>query len=187
MILFIDACVRKESRTRRLAERLLRRLPDTVETVRLGETNMPAADERFLLQRSELVNKGTLGHPLLAPARQFAVADTVVIAAPYWDLSFPAALKQYLEQVNVVGVTFTYTTDGIPKGLCKAKRLYYVTTAGGPILSDAYGYGYVRALAESFWQIPEIKSIRAEGLDVEGTDTEAILRAAEQSIDTMPL
>ena len=38
-------------------------------------------------------------------ARQFARAEIIVMAAPYWDLSFQAALKQYLEQVNVVGIT----------------------------------------------------------------------------------
>ena len=30
-------------------------------------------------------------------AGQFAGADTIVIAAPFWDLSFPAALKQYMQ------------------------------------------------------------------------------------------
>ena len=36
----------------------------------------------------------------------------IVIAAPYWDLSFPAVLKTYLEQINVLGVTFDYSDDG---------------------------------------------------------------------------
>ena len=37
-------------------------------------------------------------------AKQFAEADEVIIAAPFWDLSFPAALKQYFEQINVLGI-----------------------------------------------------------------------------------
>ena len=57
-------------------------------------------------------------------ARQFAAADQIVIAAPYWDLSFPAALKQYFEQINVLGITFAYTPEGVPKGLCRARKLY---------------------------------------------------------------
>ena len=60
-------------------------------------------------------------------------ADIIVIAAPYWDLSFPAQLKDYIERVNAVGVTFDYDQEGIPYGLCRAKKLVYITTAGGNI------------------------------------------------------
>lgn len=54
-------------------------------------------------------------------AKEFASADAVVIAAPYWDFSFPAVLKQYLEAITIVGLTFYYTEEGFPKGLCKAE------------------------------------------------------------------
>ena len=37
-------------------------------------------------------------------ASQFQQADEIVIAAPYWDLSFPAILKLYLENIYVTGV-----------------------------------------------------------------------------------
>ena len=30
----------------------------------------------------------------------------------------------------MVGITFRYTSEGVPEGLCRAKRLNYVTTAG---------------------------------------------------------
>ena len=39
-------------------------------------------------------------------------ADTVVIAAPFWDLSFPAILKKYIEAVTVAGITFRYSDQG---------------------------------------------------------------------------
>ena len=110
--------------------------------------------------------------------RDFASADTIVIAAPYYDLSFPAMLKQYFEQINVLGLTFTYSEAGVPTGLCKAKKLYYITTAGGPILSDDYGFGYVKALANIFYGIRDVYQIKAEGLDIVGADVEAIHKAA---------
>ncbi len=185
MLLYCNTCVRTESRTRRLAEHLLARLGETPTELRLWEQSFPRADQAFLDRRDALTAQGALTDPLLAPARQFAAADTVVIAAPYWDLSFPAMLKQYLEQINVVGITFRYNEAGIPQSLCRAKRLFYVTTAGGPIYSDEYGFGYVKALAEGFYQIPEIRQIRAEGLDIVGADVEAILRAAEREIDAL--
>lgn len=182
MVLYINACVRGASRTRRLAEYLLKKLGEPVCEVRLSAQAFAAVDEAFLAQRDALVEAGALDDPLFAPARLFAAADTVVIAAPYWDLSFPAALKQYLEQINVVGVTFAYSPEGVPRGLCRAKRLYYITTAGGPILRDAYGYGYVQALAQGYYGIPETHQIKAEGLDIQGADVEAILCRAEDAI-----
>ena len=53
---------------------------------------------------------------------------------------------------------------------------------GGPVYSDAYGYGYVKALAQTFYGIPETDLICAEGLDLDGADPEAILQAAEKEI-----
>ena len=124
-ILFINACVRGESRTKKLAEKLLEKLNRPVEEVRLEEINFPIVDEDFLNMRDRLISEGSLDSPVFDLARQFSEAETIVIAAPYWDLSFPAVLKQYFEQVNVVGITFRYTEEGIPEGLCKADRIFY--------------------------------------------------------------
>lgn len=183
--LLIDACVRAQSRTKRLAEHLLHRLGGSVQELRLEALDFPKADEAFLRRRDALIAASRFDDPLFALARQFAQAERIVIAAPYWDLSFPAALKQYFEQINVLGITFVYSPEGIPRGLCRAEKLCYVTTAGGPILSEEYGYGYVRALAASFYQIPEIYCVKAEGLDILGADVEAILRQAEREIDRL--
>ena len=185
MVLFVNACVRGASRTRALAEYLLEKLEPPVREVRLGELSLPRVDERYLTLRDTLSARRDYAHPIFAYARDFVAADTVVIAAPFWDLSFPAALKQYLELINVPGLAFVYTEEGLPRGLCQAKRLYYVTTAGGVIPPEDYGYGYVRALAEGFYQIPELRCIRAEGLDLPGANVGAILRAAEKEIDAL--
>lgn len=185
MILFIDACPRPYSRTRRLAEHLLGRLGGPVREEKLSGLRFPAADADFIERRDALARAGSFDHPLFDIARRFAAADEVVVAAPYWDLSFPSALKQYFEQVNALGVTFTYSPEGVPVGLCRAKKLWYVTTAGGPVISDEFGYGYVRALARGFYGIAETQLIKAEGLDILGADVEAILRRAELEIDAL--
>ncbi len=176
MILFLNACVRKESRTRRLADCLLASLGGPVKERRLAELRFPVVDEAFLRARDRLCEAGAWDDPMFALAREFAAADTVVIAAPYWDLSFPAVLKQYLEQINVVGITFRYTPEGVPEGLCRAKKLYYVATAGGDFVPEEFGFGYVRALAQNFYGIPDVEQILAKGLDLAGADAEAILR-----------
>lgn len=83
-------------------------------------------------------------------AKQFAYADTIIIAAPYWDLSFPSMLKVYIENIYVTGIVSKYGKDGVPIGLCKASELTYVTTAGGPYNPD-FSYGYIREMSTAFW------------------------------------
>jgi FMN-dependent NADH-azoreductase len=178
MILFVNACVRKQSRTLILAKQLLSTLEGEVKEIRLEDVDFPVVDEEFINHREDLKNAGKYDDPMFSLARDFANADVVVIAAPYYDLSFPAMLKQYFEQINVLGLTFTYSESGVPQGLCKAKKLYYVTTSGGPILSDELGFGYVKALANTFYGIEEVHQIKAEGLDIIGADVEAILNGA---------
>ena len=143
--------------------------------LRLEDVDFPAADEDFLRRRDSLIASGAFGDPMFALARQFAEADRIVIAAPYWDLSFPAALKQYFEQINVLGITFRYTPQGFPEGLCKAKSLCYVTTAGGGYVPQEFGYGYVKALAEGFYGITDVRLVMASGLDIVGADPEKII------------
>ena len=45
MILFIDASVRRESRTKRLADALLKKLAGEVQTVRLEDVDFAVTDE----------------------------------------------------------------------------------------------------------------------------------------------
>lgn len=182
MLLYIDACVREGSRTRRLADCLLKTLGAPCDHLRLADCSFPAVDEAFLSQRDRLIGEGNFSHPMFEYARQFAAADEIVIAAPFWDLSFPAALKAYLEQINVVGLTFRYTPEGVPEGLCRAGKLYYVTTVGGDYYPEAYGFGYVKALARNFYGIPEVELIKATGLDIVGAPVERILRDCEADI-----
>ena len=177
MILFINACVRKDSRTLRLARKLLSRLDGETKEVCLEEVAFPLVNEAFIVRRDELKKNGNYEDPIFDLGRDFANAELIVIAAPYYDLSFPAMLKQYFEQINVGGLTFTYSEAGIPMGLCKAKSLYYITTAGGFIGSNDYGFEYVKALANTFYGIDEVHQIKAEGLDIAGADAEKILES----------
>lgn len=185
-LLIINACVRRDtSRTNRLCrvwvDRLCHDEPYEVQEVVLEEKNLHGLDTGALGHRDRLIHEGHMEHEMFQFARDFRKADEIVIAAPYWDMSFPAALKCYLEAVSVVGLTFRYREDGTPEGLCRAKHLTYITTAGGFIGENDFGYTYVRALAGLFG-IPEIKQIRAEGLDIVGNDVEDILRKVEDKI-----
>ena len=184
MRLFINACVRKASRTKELADCFLARQCGPFEEVRLEAIAFPTANESFLEKRERLIQEKDFSNPLFDLARQFAAADDIVIAAPFWDLSFPALLKLYFEQISVTGITFVYTPEGIPAGLCKAGRLTYITTAGGNFFPEEYGPGYVRALAQNFYGIPEFRLIKATGLDLDGADIDRIMNTAKADIES---
>lgn len=181
MILFVDGCVRKNSRTLELAQAVLENLPDDVERVTLYPDGAEGLNEEKLSLRDQLLAKKDLEHPMFCFAKQFAAADTIVIAAPYWDLAFPTKVRAYLEEVTVSGITFQYGADGTPQSLCNAQQLIYVTTAGGPIIQN-FGFEYVKALAETFYGISKISLVKAEGLDVWGANPTEILEQAKGTI-----
>lgn len=175
-ILFLNACIRPCSRTLELAEALLQRLQGDIREVRLQEASLSALDLDGMEKRHRAAQNQDFSDALFDAAKQFADADILVIAAPYWDLMFPAVLKTYLENVTVSGITFYYSEQGRPQSLCRAKQLYYVTTAGGFIGQNDFGFSYIKALAQNFFGITEIHRYAAEGLDVFGADVEEILR-----------
>ena len=184
-LLYINACARKDSRTAQLADALISKMNMPHEELRLYEIDFPETDEKFLDLRDSLTENGDFQNPLFDLARRFLQAECIVISAPYWDLSFPAVLKQYLEQINVVGITFKYSDSGVPVGLCRAKKLYYVTTAGGNFVPDDFDFGYVKALAQNFYGIGDVRLLKATGLDIDGTDVSGIMRSAEEKIDAL--
>ncbi len=173
-ILFINACVRKESRTLLLANELLSGLRGEII-----EVNLPLLD--LLPLNEERLAKRTIDENNQVYAKQFANADTIVIAAPLWDLSFPALLKIYIENISIPGITFKYTENG-PVGLCKAKKILYVSTSGGINYPD-FGFNYIKALANMIFGIGEVIRFSAEGLDIWGNDVEEILEKAIEEIE----
>lgn len=185
-ILFINACARPCSRTYALAKHLLDGLEGNVSEVKLYEENIPLLDASLLEKRDSLLRQGKTDDGLFTLARQFAAADAVVIAAPYWDLLFPAILRSYFEAITVSGITFRYSEQGAPVSLCRAEKLCYVTTAGGFIGENNFGFSYVKALATNFFGINDVRCIKAEGLDIYGADVEQIMSKAMADIFSSP-
>ena len=182
MILFIDACARKASRTRELAETVLLNLPETdqsVERLWLYDLDLKPLTQELIEFRDHALKTGDYSDPLYEPAKQFARADSIILAAPYWDLSFPAILKLYTEHICVNGITFRYDENGIPHGLCQADKLYYVTTSGGEIGQLNLGYEYIKALMSNLLGIRDTLCLRAVGLDIASVDEKMILENAK--------
>ena len=187
-LLFVDACVRGErSRTLKLARRFLeayRRAHPEDEIVErdLMEERLEPQYPEVLAERDALWEAGRLEEPMIAPARQFAAADKIVLAAPFWDLSYPAILKIYLERISVTNITFGYDESGRSVGLCRAEKLLFITTRGGDFSRPETswmesGAGHIRALC-AMYGIPSFQLLCAEGLDDVRNDKDALMARA---------
>lgn len=185
-ILFVDCCVRgRESRTYSLCQVFLEQLELSAEGVEIcrlpvfREDIKPLNYEQIEL-RNRLVEQQAWEHPMFCYARGIAEADYILVGAPYWDLSFPACLKLYIEAASVSGLTFTYI-DEKEVGLCRAKKLFYLSTAGGFVPENHSGEEYMEQISR-FYGIGAFEAYCLDGLDVWGEDTEKKMKAAEERI-----
>ena len=182
-VLLVDCCVRREqSRTARLARAFVQGLdPDSwsVSVLRPDEERMRPLDGALLRERDRLLEEGALERPRFDYARQFASADIVVVAAPFWDMSFPAFFKVYIENISVEGITFRTSEKGL-EGLCKGKKFILLTTRGGYYggTDMDQGAAYCETL-QKFFGFGEFVCVSAEGLDT-GVDPEPLVQKAEE-------
>ena len=184
-ILYINSCVREESRTNKLAKYLLDKPNGNIEEVNLNKENIRPLNSSLLKKRDKLREINDYNDDLFKYAKDLKDADIVVISSPYWDLSFSSLLKIYFENVNIGGITFGYDEKGNIKSLCHIKKLYYVTTAGGYIQSDEYGFGYVKSMFNTFYNVNDISYIKAEGLDIYGNNIDNIMNFAKMDIEKL--
>lgn len=180
--LAIDACVRAEdSRTKKLLDEALR-LEDDVTVRHLSEMGLLPFDRKSLAERDALLAEGKRDAERFDLAHEFANADRIIVAAPFWDLSFPSILKVYIEHISVEGITFGVVPNGTLKGLARAKDLVYLTTRGGNYADSPLELGVysMRAMAE-FYGIERFHAVTVDGLDL-GGDVEEKLDAAKKEI-----
>lgn len=184
-LVFVDCCVSQrgpDSRTRALADAFLKAYqaahPDTeIETVP-PETLLALKpfDPDMLDERDALASVGAWDAPVFELARQFRAADRIVVAAPFWDLSFPAALRTYIEYISANGLSYHYEADGC-HGDCRAERLVYLTSGGDFEREDSIGVVYWRQLCAMFG-IGQFDYVFAGGLDIDPAKTSELLEAA---------
>jgi FMN-dependent NADH-azoreductase len=183
-ILYVNACITREvdSRTDRLAQAYLKKTLEVqdciLSTVKLEDTVMYPLSGKILTEREKAIADNDFSSALFDLARNFAAADEVVIAAPYWDMSFPASLKLYMEQLCVNKLTFCYNEKGMPCGLTNVKKVVYLTTAGGYIGNNNFGFDYIKGVFSTLFGVADISFFSAEGLDIFGNDPEKIVSDA---------
>lgn len=183
-VLVVDCCIRKEkSATRKLLESYIQsrvlvgaapygEAPE-IERLYLTEEKLAPLSDEDVEHRLKLLSDGRLDDPIFRYSKQFSSADEILIAAPYWDWSFPSLLKVYMENVSVSGITFVYRGPN-PTGLCKAKRILYFSTCGGFTEGPHEGVAYIRRIGRAFG-INEVLEYTIEGLDIDPQKREKVL------------
>ena len=163
-LIFIDACMRAGSRTKRIADPIIAELGKSysVETVDLTKNIYPVADNYTLEDR----NQGVVPEEHIDLAKRIAAADRIAIAAPFWDMSFPSALKVFFENMSLFGITFD-SNEKECYGLCKAEKVMYITSRGmnistGDPLEQATPY--IKALSH-LWGWGELTVVAAQNMD----------------------
>lgn len=183
-LLFVNCCISQRgenSRTLSLAKAFLKAFraahpgaeietvkPETLLTLRHFGPEM-------LNDRDALAGVGAWDAPVFDLARQFRAADRIVVAAPFWDLSFPAALRTYIEYISANGLTYHYEADGC-HGDCRAERLAYLTSGGDVEREDSLGVLYWRQLCAMFG-IGQFDYVFAGGLDIDPAKATELLKA----------
>lgn len=193
-ILQINSSARREaSHSTRLANRLVARLrdadPEATLTVRdLNLAPHPMLDEAALgalftpaSQRTpEQAARVALDDALIA---EIQAADVVVVGVPMYNFGVPAPLKNWIDAVSRVGVTFRYTEKG-PEGLLKGKKVYVALTRGGnyrntpadtqvPYLTTVF----------TFLGLADVRFVYAEGLSLGAAAEQTAIASAYEQIE----
>ncbi|MDD4371387.1 MAG: NAD(P)H-dependent oxidoreductase [Anaerostipes sp.] len=177
-ILLLDACISTNhpSRTKILCENYMeqyRTTQDEIAHVILEDLGLMPLTAQMLEKRNKLIKEQKYDDEMFVLARQFQKADRVILAAPFWDMTFPSVVKVYIEQIMIGGITFKYE-DNSSVGLCQADKLVYIMTAGGYVGEQNLGYEYIKSIADMLG-IQETELYCGEGLDIWGANVDKIL------------
>ena len=164
-ILYIDACIRDdESRTKKIAEPIVEALKEkyNIETLVLNELDLSIVKKDLIQKR----NNGDIDSTVMSWAESVRDADRIVIASPFWDMSFPAALKNFIELCSIFDVTFK-SDEKTCYGNCKAEKMLFITTRGMDIETGSeleQATPYLKAVSR-LWGIGPLQVVSAQNID----------------------
>jgi FMN-dependent NADH-azoreductase len=114
---------------------------------------------------------------------EFLAADHYVIASPMYNLSIPATLKAYIDQIVRFGRTFTMNAEGAYQPLVLGRKLLVVSARGGVLAGTPYDHQepYLRAIF-GFLGVTDVTFVHAEGLNSGEAAREASLAGAREAL-----
>ena len=158
-IAVIDSTIREESKTRIIMEHVLKRKDVEFSAFNLNNYPLfPTNSENFKVKDTDEM--------FLNIARDIAGCDGLIIVAPFWDMSYPALLKNFFEKISVINIMFI--DDGKTcVGISKNKFMLYITTRGMNIkdLSEMDGASLSLKSLCCLWGIPKFECVSAYNLD----------------------
>jgi len=193
-ILQINSSARTQgSQSTVLARELTARLqavhPDATLTLRdLAVTPHPVLDEaalQALFTPAEARTPAQAARVALDDAliAEIQAADIVVLGVPMYNFGVPAQLKNWIDAIAKVKVTFAYTDKG-PQGLLTGKKVYVALTRGGLYRNTPADtqVPYLKSVL-GFLGMTDVEFFYAEGLNMGPDAAEKGLAFARAQID----
>lgn len=182
-VLFLNGCLRaNHSRTLKIAYTYVKKIRER-EEFQLIERVLPTEHTQYLSRNSFDPQTGELKDSDVSLAKELAAADDIIVAAPFWEFLFPAAISCYFEMVSVPSITFKYTKNG-SEGLCRAKSMTYIYTSGDYLSDeDKIGELYLKRIAK-LYGIPNFSAILVQGLDAEPEKADVLIADVCQKIES---
>ena len=152
------------------------------ENFELVERNLCEEEISFLSNKNFDAKTGELNlESDFSLAKEFADADKIIIAAPFWEFLFPAIVNCYIEMISIVGITFQYGVEG-SIGLCKANSMTYIYSSGDELQDeDKICEKYLQRLSK-LYGIPKFSVISAQGLDIQTNCADTIVNGVLEKI-----
>ena len=183
----------ERSHTAKLLKAFLAAAPDPAE--RLDLVNDPA-DPFNVRSLGGYITRNFLGQEL-GPREQQEIAgmdrmtaqikraDIVVLAAPMFNFGLPAAVKAWFDAVMLKGETWDVGPEGF-KGLLPGRRALILMASGNVYENTPMaGWDHAMSLAKvefTFMGFSDIRGVRAEGMNVPGTDIDAVVARGQEQV-----
>lgn len=169
-LVYIVSCIRDEdSKTKRIASAVIAELQKKydITTFVINELKLDIVQKDLIKSRLS----GNIPQYVLNWANTIKEAERVVITAPFWDMSIPAALKVFIELCSILDITFK-SNDQTCYGNCKSEKLLYITTRGMDISNRDkldQGTSYLEALSQ-LWGLGEVVVLSSQNMDYVSND-----------------
>ncbi len=163
-IIVLNGCIRKEmSRTLLLAKEILSHFKNVnMEWIDLQKLNFqPVNYESYILR-----SVGKCDSKVVKYAKKVQNADLIVLVAPIWEMSVPAMVKTFFENISIPEITFKPVKDTCI-GNCKARKMIFITTRGMNVkpYSELDGAAAELKALCSLWGIHDFEELALNNCD----------------------
>jgi len=170
------------SMTRRLGDEVIKRLNQAYPGAEVIERDLSGgieflSDNWVQANMTDPAERNRAQQEILADSdqlvRELDDADVIIITAPVYNFSVPAALKAWIDMVCRARLTFRYTENG-SQGLLQDRPVYLVMASGGVAFGSSadFASGYLRHIL-GFIGIRDVRTVYAERTNTNSSASES--------------